>query len=386
MRNQLKIVLGSLGMVAMLGLTSTVQGVPAFARQTGLDCNSCHASPGYPTLNTFGQAFKAGGYTQANEDNLMGDGEALSIPKTFNMSMVMKMNTELGITKTAFTNQLQFPDEIAFLAGGRVGKNIGFLVESGNGPSLGNFKLVFAPELGPVRLGIVPFYTSGGIGAAYAFETLSTSNAENIRLTEGKAFTSAQQLAEWGGPAGDSTSGLGIYVWHPMGFINYTPFVSSNGIENGPQIASSFANYFRAAITPSFGGIDMAIGATYKMGQSDAIGADTQVITGGKFNYLAVDAQVMGNFGLPMAIVITYANNMDTSASGVAVAVDAQVLPDLIAVTLGYRHDLTANGTGSNGGIGIKYQITRNMRFAVDGWYNIASGDITLIPNFFGAF
>lgn len=64
----LKTIYGVLAVVVALCLTTTTHGSPQFARQTGLDCNSCHASSGkFPALNSFGQAFKAGGYTQDRE-------------------------------------------------------------------------------------------------------------------------------------------------------------------------------------------------------------------------------------------------------------------------------------------------------------------------------
>lgn len=36
------------------------EAVPAFARQTGLSCSTCHFQH-FPALNAFGRSFKAGG-------------------------------------------------------------------------------------------------------------------------------------------------------------------------------------------------------------------------------------------------------------------------------------------------------------------------------------
>jgi hypothetical protein len=50
-----------------LGLASLVAGpaaaVPAFAAQTGMNCNACHVGGFGPQLTPFGRQFKAGGYT-----------------------------------------------------------------------------------------------------------------------------------------------------------------------------------------------------------------------------------------------------------------------------------------------------------------------------------
>ncbi len=41
----------------------SAQALPAFARQTGLDCVACHAGGQFPELNSFGRMFKLTGYT-----------------------------------------------------------------------------------------------------------------------------------------------------------------------------------------------------------------------------------------------------------------------------------------------------------------------------------
>ena len=109
--------------------------VPAFARQTGLACSTCHFQH-YPALNAFGRAFKAGGYTQIGGEGKV-EGEDLSIPDTLNASLVTKVryqktngkdnNNENGSTDTN-KGQLQFPDEAALLIGGRAGEHVGFLL------------------------------------------------------------------------------------------------------------------------------------------------------------------------------------------------------------------------------------------------------------------
>lgn len=46
-------------LLSLLG--GQAQAIPSFARQTGLQCSSCHTN--YPQLNAFGRAFKMRGYT-----------------------------------------------------------------------------------------------------------------------------------------------------------------------------------------------------------------------------------------------------------------------------------------------------------------------------------
>jgi hypothetical protein len=52
--------LGVLGLLSFLSVT-TSYGVPSFARQTGLDCNSCHTV--FPELTIVGRNFKINGFT-----------------------------------------------------------------------------------------------------------------------------------------------------------------------------------------------------------------------------------------------------------------------------------------------------------------------------------
>ncbi len=59
----------SLGLF-LLFTTTSVYGLPAFARQNGLSCVTCHSS--YPRLNPFGKSFKAKGYTLTGPESFQG--------------------------------------------------------------------------------------------------------------------------------------------------------------------------------------------------------------------------------------------------------------------------------------------------------------------------
>lgn len=50
--------------LALYLMTTAVQAVPSFARQTGVPCGSCHTV--FPELTAFGREFKLSGYTLAN--------------------------------------------------------------------------------------------------------------------------------------------------------------------------------------------------------------------------------------------------------------------------------------------------------------------------------
>jgi hypothetical protein len=406
MRNQLKIVYSALTMVAMLGLTSTVHGVPSFARQTGLDCNSCHAPIGFPVLNAFGQAFRAGGYTQASEDNLLGDGEALSIPKTLNLSVVAKMRThfisktkmgQYDKTATGSTanfqavaasdgggkidnskttsvgyNKSDLPDEWAIWLGGRAGKHVGFATEFGINPDGADyafsFKMPIVYDVGPVKLGAVPYWTDAQ-GPGWGFETLSTGAVGNIKMFEGKTSQNARQYIGDVLGTGSEAAGLGLYVWHPMGFVYYSPYLESKG---GSATDAQFAHNIRVAVTPSFAGIDMAVGFQWMFGNYGTGGAPDVLQTadglaysssnpyknGGalasksrtlaRVDYLGFDAQVMGTLGIPVMLVFTYGqtdqtkntkglNKAGDKINAWSLLLNATVIEDLLNVGAGVR-------------------------------------------------
>ena len=52
--------------VASLVTVTTAHALPAFARQTGMECTACHLS--WPELTTVGRQFKLGGYTLLRQD------------------------------------------------------------------------------------------------------------------------------------------------------------------------------------------------------------------------------------------------------------------------------------------------------------------------------
>src|SRR3989338_574991 len=72
-----------------LWIVPEANAVPAFARQTGQACSTCHFQH-FPALNAFGRAFKAGGYTQIGGQGKI-EGEDLSIPDPLNASLVTKI-------------------------------------------------------------------------------------------------------------------------------------------------------------------------------------------------------------------------------------------------------------------------------------------------------
>ncbi len=422
MRNLLKTTISLLALVSFLGLTSSAFGVASFARQTGLDCSSCHAATGFPALNSFGAAFKAGGYVQGNEANMIGDGDALSIPATLNMSIVTKLMAKYKTvtednngTETKYSyGEWAFPDEAAIFLGGRIGKNTGFVLEHGDA-HFNSFKIVTTMDIGGGKLGIVPWLTDA-FGPAWVFEVLSTGAVRNIRDAEDRSAQSAAQKLGYAGASGD-TSGLGLYYWTSMFHVAYSAF--TNGLEGTRGGGTKFAHYVRAAVTPNVAGFDMGLGVQLYTGAAEAdTGAKSGAASHGigyTYDMLAVDYQLMGNAGsMPMLFTLTYAsmggdkaacdtriddgdgicnatdtypdNTFDattgeldspTKISALGIGFDIGVLPDKLGVMLGYTMLLGpaelkyGTTTVTNDGntelmVGLKYNVHRNYRLQAE--------------------
>ena len=110
-------------------LPDTASAVPAFARQTKMPCTACHFQ-NFPTLNAFGRSFRSGGYTLTGGTGLI-EGDDISLPLTLNASVIAKLRyvkTNGNTNEATDHGSIEWPDEAAFLIGGRVAKKAGFLI------------------------------------------------------------------------------------------------------------------------------------------------------------------------------------------------------------------------------------------------------------------
>ncbi|MBI1912333.1 MAG: hypothetical protein HYS21_10070 [Deltaproteobacteria bacterium] len=314
--------------------------IPAFARQTGMACNSCHFQH-FPSLNAFGRAFKAGGYTQIGGQSLV-EGEHLSIPVTLNASLVTKIryqkrngSTTTGDAGELNKGQLQFPDEAAFLIGGRAGEHVGFLLEASlkdGDPLFTSFKMPITFDVHGVNLSAIPFLTDSA-GASYGFETFNTGALRMARPFEHRTQTSAQQYIGTDGKA----TGLALVASHSMGFVNYTPFVRehpSSGTNGNTVAAGPYLNYFRGAVTPTVAGWDLGAGFQVWNGTSKSI-VDASGVVREHADAWALDAQAQGEVaGLPLGLYATYAVAKKSEAGKVANVYNTNTFDDKTAWTL----------------------------------------------------
>lgn len=372
----------SAALVAAMIVATPSQATPAFARQTGKACSTCHFQH-YPALNAYGQEFKAGGFTDMGKQGTL-KGKDLSLPEVLNASLFFKFRYQDGNgsdkpgNATVASGEWQVPDEFALLFGGRVTENIGFMLEGqladSDAPLVAGFKMPIMFKAGSMKYGVVP-YTTDALGASYGFELLNTGAVRNVRISEHRNETSAQQYLGTATPA----LGAAFVVWHPTFFANVSRWTPNHaGDASGMKLSST---YLRAAYMPNVGNWDLGAGVQSWSGTSeDATGgdlADTKA--------WAVDFQAQGAVAnMPLGVYLTHANAAGTPAGAAVknlfnanpnkkkatvVLAELGILPAKATLQLAYRWADTgstaANSKDNAWTLGATYQIAQNAQLQV---------------------
>lgn len=376
-------------------IPAAAHAIPAFSRQTGLQCSGCHTQH-FPTLNAFGRRFKLDGYTMLGPQARV-EGKGLSLPAILNAALFFKVRlqktngVEAPGERTTNSGELQFPDEFALLLAGRVSQNIGFFLEgqlpTGGAAVLAGFKVPFSYTVGPVRASVIPF-TTDALGAAYGFELLNTGAVRNIRFMEHRADFSAQQYV---GTA-TAASGATFAVADHRFFANVTRWAPVHlATAEGRASPLPTANYARFAWTPTLGSWDVGMGVQkwYGTARIDDGSANGRIAFMGTRAW-AVDAQAMGAVGrFPLALYASAASaeagssaspNMFNAAprdrDAFAVSTEFGVIPERGSLLLAYRD-------GDNGAptrhedrsvtLGGIYHLHQNVQLQVN--WSLRSGD-----------
>ncbi len=362
--------------------------IPSFARQTGFACNTCHYQH-YPSLNAFGRAFKANGFTMVGGQSLV-EGDFLSLPAVLNASVVTKIRFQKtdGENDNSGTNkgEFQFPDEAALFLGGRIGEHIGFLLEgqmADAGSSMfANFKAPIGTDIKTVHVELVPF-TTDALGPQFGFELLNTGAVANIRVLEHKTGISAIQFVG----LHHAAQGFAFVGYHNTGYINYTMWQPENGTsDSGP-----FMHYVRLVGTRTIAGWDLAVGGQVWLGTTK-LGGNTRE----KAEGWAVDAQAQGSLvGMPLGVYFNYAvaqatkvdkpmnifNSNPGDARAWSILAELGVLPGRVTFGAGYRSGNTgALGPSEESAVtlGMTYLLTQNFELQVN--HSLNSGDFFNVP------
>lgn len=378
--------------LAAMTIVSSAYAMPAFARQTGMDCAACHFQH-FPALNAMGRSFKSSGYTMINKDTVVGAN--LSIPAVLNAGITTKIRYQKANGDGTITNndnksdgQLQFPDEALLQLAGRIGENIGFIIDlnirNGGDSILESAKIPFIYDMSGIKVGLIPF-TTAGQGVAYGFELLNTGAVRGQRIIEARKTFSAQQYINTGSMA----EGVALVANNSLFFMNITKW-SPRSVDSSTE-GSPEATYIRAAITPQVGKWDLGAGVQFWTGSATRDSATAGIGENIDTKAWAIDAQAQGIVGtLPLGVYFSYASadasdatttnifNSGTNDDKTAAALSAElgVIPGKATVTLGYR--LADNGKATNNTdngllLGATYQVAQTVQLQIN--HEIYSGN-----------
>jgi hypothetical protein len=394
----IKTTLALTGVLAAMAFAPEASAIPAFARQVGMACSACHYQH-FPALNSFGRAFKQGGYTMVGAQEKI-EGEGISLPVVMNAALVGQMGYQKNNGTKAGTavsgnndGTLQIPQAVSLFLGGRGGEHVGFEAEfqmagagTGSATSLLRLKVPFVFDVGSVKVGIVPFSTP--LGAADSFEVLNTGAVavHAFNQIDMKAVSAQQYLA-----TNTPAAGVAFVASNDEFFANFARWGANTGAgaSGGPT-----SSYLRAAWTTGLiPGFDSAIGFQNWSGTSatgPGVLNDTKA--------WAVDAQMMGDVsGMPLTLVASYARAPAPSAGGTVnlynggtdtkksfnIAAELGVIPNKATVQLAVRRANTgaANDTATSANasdnaimLGGTYNIALNARAELT--FSKYSGDL----------
>ncbi len=354
---------------ALLPMTS--EAMPAFARQTGKNCLTCHYQ-NFPVLNAYGQEFKAGGYTDSGKQGAI-KGPDINLPEVLNSSFLTKLRVQkTNGDGTAGKNggEFQVPDEFGMLVGGRAAPGIGFMIELSmiGAPSLAGYKMpiqVLKTD-GGTRVSVVPFSTDA-LGAAYGFELLNTGAVRNVRVFENRKETSAQQYVV--GAYSGAAYGVAAVVSNADFFVNVSKWAPRHGVTGtAPQ-----SNYVRAAWLGNLMGFESGAGVQMWSGSSSETGVAADNVD---TKATALDFQAQGAVGsMPVGVWASWATapastttatnlfNASTTNDLKALALTTQVgITGHMAAKLGLRSAKNGAGLTDNAvTTGVVYHLAQNI-------------------------
>lgn len=334
-----RILLSILAMLSITLWTPVAQAIPAFARQMGMACDACHYQH-FPVLNSFGRAFKEGGFTMIGTENTITGDLGLSIPVVINAAIeaysgYTKTNGPSSATPTTkSTNDGQFAamSSASVFFGGRVGEHIGFEAELNMYPTpagLLNYKLPFVYDVGDSKVGAV-IYSTSVYGPSFGLEVMNTgANAVHLFNQFNMPVISAQQFLNTGTPA----QGIDLIASNDMGFAVLGKWMP----DTQPGSGSPSSNYLRLAATPTdlIPGFDFGIGVQFYSGTAASTCNVPGIVGGNCYDQFTgnpvggtspavgvfdtkssgIDAQLMGDVGgLPTLIIASYATAPSSGA------------------------------------------------------------------------
>ena len=237
---------------------TTSEAVPAFARQTGAACLSCHFQS-FPSLAAFGRAFKEGAFTDVGEEALVED-DNLSIPSVLNITAMFRpqfhnVKTTTGAITTTTKSIATTADQVLMIAG-RIGSNTGAFIEydGTTGGPFSNQQLLHSVDVGNGKV-ILSYYNTG-FGEDAGLQLMSVWGQHSGLLNGGDvSINGAMATTNAAGPY--NTVGVSASYANDMGAITI------GGINNNATLGTNWnlAPMVRGQGFFDLGGAELGIGA-----------------------------------------------------------------------------------------------------------------------------
>jgi len=278
------VVLSSIALVP-----TKAEAFPAFARQTGAACLSCHFQT-FPALNAFGRAFMMGSFTDIGDQALIED-ENLSIPAVLNASFEVRG----GLTHTSSSGAAPsdttytIPDAARMFLAGRIGTNSGAVVVFMGATPVWMFLNSF--DVGDFKIGLSaqksPWGGSNIMEVSNVFGHRGDKlGGQDISATTNSGFTKM------------STS-IGTWIGNDLGVVQVALLAPASATTGGTNIGLNFGKLVRAYATLDVGGWDTLLGFGYVTGTAgkNNVGASGSLAARIPMNLQFIDGQAQGEVG-----------------------------------------------------------------------------------------
>jgi len=304
---------------------TTSEAIPAFARQTGAACLSCHFQS-FPALASFGRSFKEGAFTDVGEQALIED-DNLSLPSSLNMSLMFRpqfnYSKSTGVAPVTGSKAIAATADQVLMIGGRIGENTGAFVEVGFGggavtnaaggtlttPTIGqattagggfnNQQLLHSIDLGDGKLILSYYNTSFGEDAGLQLMSVWGQHS-GVLAGGGLSINGAMSGAQTVGVSASYANEMGAIT---LGAINNTAAVGTNW---------SLAPMLRAQGFFDLAGAELGLGAIVVNGTVAPITGTNKSVS----KRIGLSVQVQGEMGdTSYGIYADYANASASSIS-----------------------------------------------------------------------
>ena len=260
-----------------LMFAENLYAIPAFSKQTGLECLMCHVGK-QTNLNSMGRRFARSAYTMSGDSsNSLISAQALGFDAStvLNPSIMLKARADFGndvvngkgkVLETADGEAIAenngmyeiFKASTVNLAG-KLSDNFGTILEfrEKEGEAIFNAKVISSFNVVDDSYSGVTVFTTNHGGPFSGMETYNTGLYKPLRQFENHKLTNAAQAADLG--TGQAT-GVQAFYSNSFAFLTlgaYAPIHNSDSV----NVGNSMIPFARIALEYNFGDLNLIVGA-----------------------------------------------------------------------------------------------------------------------------